>query len=57
MKRKYQGILEDRLLLRELGVNDPYCNTKGIYGDRRFVNDLNIVNELKGHSGCVNALR
>ncbi|KAK3722894.1 hypothetical protein LTR37_002039 [Vermiconidia calcicola] len=27
-----------------------------LYGDRRLVQDLDIVNELDGHSGCVNAL-
>ena len=27
-----------------------------LYGDRRLIDDLDIVNELDGHSGCVNAL-
>nr|POE86998.1 wd repeat protein iqw1 [Quercus suber] len=27
-----------------------------LYSDRSFVSDLDIVNELDGHSGCVNAL-
>lgn len=57
MKRKYDGILEDRLIRRELELGDTYCTTRSIYGDRRFMKDLDIVNELKGHTGCVNALR
>lgn len=27
-----------------------------LYGDRRHIDNLDIVNELDGHSGCVNAL-
>jgi len=27
-----------------------------LYSDRRLIDDLDIVNELDGHSGCVNAL-
>lgn len=49
--------LQDRLLRREIGVRSRYSNFRGIYGDRDWVNDLDIVNELGGHSGCVNALR
>ncbi|KAL9061570.1 MAG: hypothetical protein Q9162_000102 [Coniocarpon cinnabarinum] len=48
--------LPDRLLRRELGRNDFYTNPRGIYGDKKWVHDLDIVNELDGHSGCVNAL-
>nr|POE77497.1 wd repeat protein iqw1 [Quercus suber] len=29
---------------------------RALYSDRSFVSDLDIVNELDGHSGCVNAL-
>ncbi|KAF2160485.1 hypothetical protein M409DRAFT_29106 [Zasmidium cellare ATCC 36951] len=29
---------------------------RSLYSDRRLINDLDIVNELDGHSGCVNAL-
>ena len=57
MKRKLQNLVEERLLLRELGNTTPYANIRGTYGDKRFVKDLDIVNELAGHSGCVNALR
>lgn len=49
--------LQDRLLRRELGNKSRYSAVKGIYGDRSWIDDLDIVNELGGHSGCVNALR
>ena len=49
--------LQDRLLRRELGGTDRYAAIKGLYGDRTWADDLDIVNELGGHSGCVNALR
>ncbi|MCJ1478512.1 hypothetical protein MMC13_007192 [Lambiella insularis] len=48
--------LQDRLLHRELGEYSPNYSVKGLYGDRKWVHDLDIVNELGGHSGCVNAL-
>lgn len=48
----------DRLLRRELATDrtKPYSSILGIYGDRQWVQDLDIVNELEGHNGCVNAL-
>ncbi|KAH8723900.1 hypothetical protein GQ44DRAFT_619213 [Phaeosphaeriaceae sp. PMI808] len=47
----------DRLLKRELGQHRRnYTDIRGIYGDRQWVEDLDIVNELTGHDGCVNAL-
>ena len=49
--------LHDRLLHRELGNTSRYSAIKGIYGDRTWIEDLDIINELGGHSGCVNALR
>jgi DDB1- and CUL4-associated factor 6 len=57
MKGNISGHIEDRLARRELGDQSRYANIRGIYGDSRFVKDLDIVNELNGHSGCVNALR
>ena len=48
--------LTDRLLKRELGGTSRYSAIKGIYGDKQWVEDLDIVNELGGHTGCVNAL-
>ena len=52
-----RSTLEDRLLWRDLGRPSQYSAIKGIYGDERWIDDLDIVNELGGHSGCVNALR
>lgn len=49
--------LYDRLLRREIGATSRYTSIKGLYGDRAWIDDLDIVNELGGHSGCVNALR
>ncbi|KAK4507544.1 hypothetical protein PRZ48_001279 [Zasmidium cellare] len=40
-------------------IEDPAVRSKAyrsLYSDRRLINDLDIVNELDGHSGCVNAL-
>ncbi|KAL6715633.1 hypothetical protein ACLMJK_006594 [Lecanora helva] len=48
--------LQDRLLKRDLGNTSRYSAIKGLYGDRCWIDDLDIVNELGGHSGCVNAL-
>ena len=53
MKRTYQ----DRLFRREIGDGSRYASVKGLYGDRSWVDNLDIVAELGGHSGCVNALR
>lgn len=53
-----KGILSDRILGRELdGSASRYGNIRAIYGDKSWIKDLDIVNELDGHSGCVNALR
>lgn len=49
--------VHDRLLRRELGGARRYTNVKGLYGDKAWVKDLDIINELDGHTGCVNALR
>ncbi|CAK4030629.1 hypothetical protein DOTSEDRAFT_49827 [Lecanosticta acicola] len=49
--------LYTRIHAREL--NDPAVRSKSyrkLYTDRRLIDDLDIVNELDGHSGCVNAL-
>lgn len=49
--------LSDRLLRREIGQSRAsYAGIRGIYGDRQWVEDMDIVNELQGHTGCVNAL-
>jgi len=54
MKESLAGLL----LRREL--DDPIGRTtkiRHIYGNKNWVRNLDIVNELDGHSGCVNALR
>jgi len=56
-ERVMMPTVQDRLLRRELGDTSRYSAIKGIYGDKSWINDLDIVNELGGHSGCVNALR
>ncbi|KAI9771908.1 MAG: hypothetical protein M1840_001678 [Geoglossum simile] len=50
--------LQDRLFGRELGLSDRsrYSSAQGLYSDRCWVDEMDIVNELGGHSGCVNAL-
>ncbi|KGO76259.1 hypothetical protein PITC_036850 [Penicillium italicum] len=48
--------LYDRLWRRECGEQARYAGLRGIYGSKEWVNDLDIVNELGGHTGCVNAL-
>ena len=48
----------DRLARREVSLGPQrYTGIRGIYGDRHWIENLDIVNELEGHSGCVNALR
>lgn len=49
--------LYDRIWRRELGEASPYADIRGIYGSKEWIDDLDIVNELGGHTGCVNALR
>lgn len=49
--------LDVKLLRRQLGDKRRHWSIKTIYSDRTWVNDLDIVNELGGHTGCVNALR
>ncbi|KEQ76703.1 WD40 repeat-like protein, partial [Aureobasidium namibiae CBS 147.97] len=49
--------LSDRLLRRELHDSAGRSRkVRSIYGDKNWIRDLDIVNELDGHSGCVNAL-
>lgn len=49
--------IEDRILQRELGGATRYSGISGLYGDQRWIKNLDILNELEGHAGCVNALR
>lgn len=47
----------DRLLRREIGQDTSrYAGVQGIYGDKHWIGRMDIVNELEGHNGCVNAL-
>ncbi|KAF5857178.1 hypothetical protein ETB97_006170 [Aspergillus alliaceus] len=48
--------LHDRLWRRETGEQSHFASIRGIYGSKEWVDDLDIVNELGGHTGCVNAL-
>ncbi|KAF7506982.1 hypothetical protein GJ744_011113 [Endocarpon pusillum] len=49
--------IDKRLLLRSIGDHRPrQTKVKDFYGDRAWVDDLDIINELGGHTGCVNAL-
>lgn len=52
-----KDILSQRIYNRE--ISELPLRTKSyrrIYGDRRLIDKLDIVNELDGHTGCVNAL-
>jgi DDB1- and CUL4-associated factor 6 len=49
--------LSESLLRREVGKEPANAYVRRLYGDKAWVDDLDIVNELGGHSGCVNALR
>lgn len=52
-----RNTLVDRLYRRETyGSNSTANSYRKLYSDRRLIDDLDIVNELDGHSGCVNAL-
>jgi len=46
-----------RLLKRALGRKRTHSSVRPLYGDHTWAKDLDIVNELGGHTGCVNALR
>ena len=49
--------MDVKLLRKQLGDKRRHMSVKTIYGDRSWINDLDIINELGGHTGCVNALR
>lgn len=54
---KMKTTVNNRILQRELGSAQRDASVRGIYGDKTWVDKLDIVNELGGHSGCVNALK
>ncbi|EXJ77169.1 hypothetical protein A1O3_10327 [Capronia epimyces CBS 606.96] len=45
-----------KLLKRSLGEARIGRSVKTLYGDKTWVHDLDIINELGAHTGCVNAL-
>lgn len=45
------------LLRRAIGNKRSQRSIKTLYGHNIWAEDLDIVNELGGHTGCVNALR
>ena len=49
--------LDAALLRSRLGAVRKDRSVKALYGDKSWAQDLDIVNELGGHTGCVNALR
>ena len=49
------GLSIDRQILQS--KIDHGLRARDLYGHPVWVDDLDIVNELGGHSGCVNALR
>lgn len=54
---KMKDRFSNKLYLREIG--DAAVGSKSsrqLYSDRQLIDDLDIVNELGGHTGCVNAL-
>jgi nuclear receptor interaction protein len=51
------GSLNDKLFYRELHGSHGISSTSGLYGSRRWVEDLDIIGELRGHDGCINALQ
>lgn len=46
-----------RLLKRSLGGEKRHHSINALYGHTAWAKDLDIVNELGAHTGCVNALR
>ncbi|KAK5123260.1 hypothetical protein LTR85_002690 [Meristemomyces frigidus] len=51
-----RDLLATKLLTREYAPSTPSRSYRSLYSDRSLIADLDIVNELDGHSGCVNAL-
>ena len=50
--------LDGRLLSRRIGDHGQgKTRFRDLYGDRTWMEDMDIVNELGAHLGCVNALR
>lgn len=53
-----KSTIDERLLRRSFGEQPKrQAKVRDFYGDRAWVEDLDIINELGAHTGCVNALR
>ncbi|OJJ47901.1 hypothetical protein ASPZODRAFT_141461 [Penicilliopsis zonata CBS 506.65] len=50
------GELHQRLWRRECGDASRRAGISSLYGSSDWIKELDIVNELGGHTGCVNAL-
>ncbi|KAH0612962.1 uncharacterized protein H6S33_009342 [Morchella sextelata] len=48
--------MDRKLFHRELNGNTGFSSVNSLYGSRAWVENLDIVNELQGHTGCVNAV-
>lgn len=57
MPKRPHNTLGRRLLFRELNGNRGIGSVAGLYGARKLVEDLDIIGELGGHTGCINALQ
>lgn len=49
--------LNEELLYRQLHGNRGVGAINKLYGAQRWVKDLDIIGELRGHDGCINALQ
>lgn len=54
---KMRNSIANRVMNREIGGKEYLSTIGDMYGDKLWVDELDIVNELGGHTGCVNALR
>ena len=57
MPKRPSNTLGHRLLFRELNGNRGIGSVPSLYGSRKLVEDLDIIGELGGHTGCINALQ
>ena len=55
--RRIQDRFDASLLRKRIASRRQHTSFKSLYGHKEWVEDLDIVNELGGHTGCVNALR
>ncbi|KAA8893661.1 wd and tetratricopeptide repeat protein [Sphaerosporella brunnea] len=49
--------VNEKLFYRELQGKRGISSIPNLYGSRKWVNELDIVGELRGHDGCINALQ